>query len=275
MSNITREGPTEEQWKVIESLLPPEKPKTGRPNKCHRLIILAILWILRTGAPWRDLPERFGPWETVYSRFYRWTKKGIWKRVEQAVRQQAKNRGQIDWRANHIDATVVRAHQHSAGARKIGPDGQVRTPESLALGRSKGGLSTKIHLRVEGGGKPMNTVLTPGQTHESTVFEKVMEESQLKDGQPMQNPEAVVGDKGYSAGRIREYLEDKHIQVVIPHKSNEHKQEAFDQALYQERNQVERAFNRFKQCRRLATRYEKLAETFLSLWLIASMFIWL
>jgi transposase len=70
-----------EQWERLKPLLPPEKPQTGRPNHDHRRIVEGILWILRTGAPWRDLPPRFGPWQTVASRFYRWTRQGIWQQV--------------------------------------------------------------------------------------------------------------------------------------------------------------------------------------------------
>ena len=71
---------TDDQWRRLKPLLPPQKPGTGRPGKDHRTVINGILWILRTGSPWRDLPERFGPWATVASRFYRWRKQGLWLR---------------------------------------------------------------------------------------------------------------------------------------------------------------------------------------------------
>ena len=72
---------TNAQWARLEPLLPPQKPKTGRPAEDHRRIIDAIRWIKRTGAPWRDLPERYGPWQTVASRFYRWQQAGLWQRI--------------------------------------------------------------------------------------------------------------------------------------------------------------------------------------------------
>ena len=108
---------TDAQWKRLAPLLPPQKPKTGRPAKDHRLIINGILWILRTGAPWRDLPERFGPWKTVVSRFYRWRIAGVWDRVLAALQQQADAAGDLDWSKHFVDATVIRAHQHAAGAK--------------------------------------------------------------------------------------------------------------------------------------------------------------
>ena len=79
---------TGRQWKKIEPLLPAQKPRTGRLGKDHRTIINGILWILRTGAPWRDLPERYGPWPTVASRFYRWRERGLWQELVEVLRQE-------------------------------------------------------------------------------------------------------------------------------------------------------------------------------------------
>ena len=101
----------------MEPLLPPQKPKTGRPNHDHRRIVNGILWIDRTGAPWRDLPERYGPWRTVASRFYRWRKAGLWEDIVEALRRRADADGEIDWDKHYVDATTVRAHQHAAGAK--------------------------------------------------------------------------------------------------------------------------------------------------------------
>jgi transposase len=106
-----------EQWEKLEPLLPPEKPNIGRPNKNHRRILNGILWILRTGAPWRDLPERYGPWRTVASRFYRWRKAGIWDRIFAEVQRLGEAEGRIDWEIHYVDGTIVRAHQHAAGAK--------------------------------------------------------------------------------------------------------------------------------------------------------------
>ena len=109
---------TDEQWNRLEPLLPPEKPETGRPSKEHKTIINGILWILGTGAPWRDLPEYYGSWSTVASRFYRWRKAGIWDRVLAKLQQVADGAGQIDWEVHYVDGTNIRAHQHAAGAKK-------------------------------------------------------------------------------------------------------------------------------------------------------------
>lgn len=109
---------TDEQWARIEPLLPPQKQRTGRPAKDHRTIINGILWLDKTGTPWRDLPECYSPWQTVATRFYRWTKQGIWDRVLAEVQKEANARGEVQWTIHFVDSSIVRAHQHAAGAKK-------------------------------------------------------------------------------------------------------------------------------------------------------------
>lgn len=109
---------TDEQWAELVVLLPPEKPATGRPSLGHRQVVNGMLWVLRTGAPWRDMPERYGKWQTVYSRFRRWREAGVWDRVLAAVQEKADQRGEIEWEVHFVDGSVVRAHQHAAGAKK-------------------------------------------------------------------------------------------------------------------------------------------------------------
>ena len=94
-------------------------------------MVEAILWRLRTGAPWRDLPERYGPWPTVYTRFWRWTRTGVWERILAAVQRRADAAGQVDWTVHFVDGTVIRAHQHAAGAR-----GGTRRPRRWARARA-------------------------------------------------------------------------------------------------------------------------------------------
>lgn len=115
---VRRHELTDEQWKQLEPLLPPKKRATGRPSEDHRRIINGILWKLRTGAPWRDLPERYGPWSTVYSRFFRWKRQGIWDQIFSALIVKAEEEGSVNWEIHLIDSTVVRAHQHAAGLKK-------------------------------------------------------------------------------------------------------------------------------------------------------------
>jgi len=109
---------TDDQWAKLMPHLPPEKPATGKPNREHRTIIEAILWRLRSGAPWRDLPERSGPWQTAYSRFRRWQRAGVWERVLAALQAEGNATGELDWALHFVDGTSVRAYPHAAGAKK-------------------------------------------------------------------------------------------------------------------------------------------------------------
>lgn len=147
-----------------------------------------------------------------------------------------------------------------------------------ALGWSKGGFSTKIHLRIEGNGLPLTFLLTVGERHEAVVFEELMEQGavpRLGGGRPRQRPKRVVGDKGYSSGKIRRYLRRRGIRYSIPRKDNEKHRGKFDKAAYRQRNLIERCFNRLKQFRRVATRYEKQAANYLAMLTVASIVLWL
>ena len=96
---------TDAQWAVLAPLLPPQRPRTGRPARDHRTVLSAILWVLRTGAPWRDLPELFGPWATAWSRFRRWTAAGVWARVLAALQRDADRAGALAWETHYVDGT--------------------------------------------------------------------------------------------------------------------------------------------------------------------------
>jgi len=109
---------TDEQWEKLEPLLPPQKPHTGRPSKDHRTVINGILWILKTGAQWEDLPERYGSCKTVSSRLYRWRKAGIWDKILAELQRQGDTLGEVQWTIHYVDGTVVRAHQSAAGAKR-------------------------------------------------------------------------------------------------------------------------------------------------------------
>jgi transposase len=102
----------------LAPLLPPRRPRMGRPLKDHHLVVEAIVWLDRTGAPWRDLPGQFGPGETVASRFYRWRRQDVWDRVLAGLQADTDARGELDWLVHFVDGSVVRAHQHAAGARR-------------------------------------------------------------------------------------------------------------------------------------------------------------
>jgi transposase len=147
-----------------------------------------------------------------------------------------------------------------------------------ALGRSQGGVSTKLHLRAEGGGKPIVAVLTGGERHEQIALEALLDGGVIRRpgrGRPRRRPRRVAGDKGYSSPTARHRLRRRGIRPVIPSKSNERRQPHFDREAYRRRNQIERLINRLKQARRVATRYEKRAANYLAMVTISMILLWL
>src|ERR1700678_232411 len=111
---------TDEEWERIAPLLPPTHPdKPGHPWTDHRPVLNGILWILRTGAPWEDLPERYPPKSTCNDRLRRWKHDGTWDRIFQEILAQEEKDSNVIWVDNALDATIVRAHQHAAGARRL------------------------------------------------------------------------------------------------------------------------------------------------------------
>jgi transposase len=194
---ISRGDLTDVEWAVLEPLLPSTNNRCGRWRD-HRQVINGILHRLSTGAQWRELPERFGPWKTVHKRHLLWSADGTWERLLQHVQARADAEGDIDWDIN-VDSTSVRAHHHAAGAPRAAPsappgssgkgaprrsvrgadEGESAAPPGgggaagEALGRSRGGLTCKIHLSAEGRCRPLSLLITPGQRADCTQFEPV------------------------------------------------------------------------------------------------------
>lgn len=124
----------------------------------------------------------------------------------------------------------------------------------------------------------MVITLTPGQQHESTQFESLLQQGAVKRvgrGRPRLYPQRIVADKGYSSRQIRRYARQRGIRITIPRRVNEGRTGPFDRQIYRQRNRIERMINRLKQCRRLATRYDKRAENYRAFWLIAATLLWL
>jgi len=252
---------TDGEWNQLQPLLPSEEPRRGRPWVSHRLVISGILWLLATGVPWRDLPEEFGKWKTVFNRFRRWIHDGVWDEILSQIYRQRDAQGLIDREQWNVDGSNIRAHRCASGATSSDP----LEPEDHGLGYSQGGHGTKLHIVVENGQTPLNVTGTPGQTHESTQFETVLETVPLSQGKTRRWPKAVAGDKGYSAKKNRTWLRRRRIEDVIASKTNETRDLAFDKDKYRRRNVVERAIGWLKEHRRIATRYEKKLRHYLAI----------
>lgn len=241
---------SDEHWSKLKGILLQEKIY----NKRHlRLMVEGMLYRMRVGCPWRDLPACFGHWNSVYKKFNAWSKKGKWFSAFKKLIQEP----DTEW--EFIDGTYVKAHQHSAGAAETEPQ---------AIGQSRAGNTTKIHLAVDSYGLPIEFILTGGEVNDCTAATELIEQ--------LPKTEAMVADKGYDSGKIRQQIINKGAQAVIPRKSNSVIGNAdMDWALYRYRHLVENAFARLKHFRAVATRYDKLKRNYQSTVAMACGFIWL
>lgn len=249
----------DEEWDRIKDLLPGRDGLRGVTAKDNRLFIDAVLWIAKTGAPWRDLPERFGKWNSVWRRFDRWARKGIWRKVFEHFQDP-----DLEWLI--LDSTIIRAHPHAAGARKKG-DGSGGQSEQ-ALGRSRGGFGTKIHAVVSGLMLPVTLLLRAGQEADVSYAEALLDA--VPQGAEV---EAVIADKGYDSKKVVAKVESMGAEAVIPTLRTRKEQREIDKERYKDRNLAERFWHKVKQFRRVATRYEKTARNFLAFVQIASIMV--
>jgi len=242
---------TDETWNVLSRIMHLSGRIYNKPE--HRKTLEGILFKMRTGIPWRDLPPYFGTWSAVYRRFNLWSKKDVLNELFRVLTRYA----DTDWL--FIDGSIVRAHQHSTGAA---------TAEDESIGKSRGGNSTKIHLAVDSGGLPVYYELSCGNTHDIVHGESLVANSPAS--------KVVVADKGYSSEKLRDYIRENDATPVIPRKVNSLVgNDDIDWCMYKYRHLVENAFGRIKQYRGIATRYEKLERNYHSMVALAFAMMWL
>nr|WP_200934392.1 IS5 family transposase [Microbacterium sp. Leaf347] len=289
---MTRQEISDEVWAVLEPLMPTVSGRS-RPWTDHRSAVEGMAWKYRTGAPWRDVPERFGKWNSIYKRFNRWAEDGTWEKLLAEVQKQADAAGKIDWVVS-IDSTIARVHQHGAtlardtGAPPNHTNPQIEPPDH-AIGRSRGGLTTKLHLVADGRGRPLGMVLTGGNVADTMMLAATLEDIHVpraSRGRPRTRPDRVLADKGYPSKANRAWLRAHGIATTIPERDDQiaHRRKKPGRPIdfgtdqrerYKGRNVVERCFNRLKQWRGIAMRSDKLARNYRAAICLSSTLIWI
>ena len=240
------------QWKIIEPFLPPSK-FGGRPALNSRTVFNAILWILGSGAAWRDLPKEYGNWNSIYHVFRRWIEVGVFEKIFRALVDDCREYYLVE-----IDSTFCKVHQHAAGARKV--------LGNQEIGISRGGKTTKIHALVNENFQLLQIFLSGGQVGDNKVAIKLFGDLNIEG-------KNILGDKAYGSKKFRVFIAEHNASACIPDKSNAVEIHDFDKELYKARNIIERFFNRIKNFRHIATRYDKLSICFLNFALLASVMI--
>ena len=222
------------------------------PDKT-RMFLEGVYFIMRTGAQWIELPKYYGNYKSIHRRFICWSKKGIWNDLH------AHFAIDHDGESFMIDGSVVRAHACASGYQK-------GKQEEQALGRSKGGFSTKIHALVDALGNPIKFILTPGQSSEIKQAPELIKDIHNAN---------ILGDKAFDCDEFIQQIESQNCIPVIPSRSNRKVQRDVDYYLYKERHLIECFFSKIKHFRRIFSRFDKMAEAYMGFLAFASTIIWL
>ena len=236
---------TDEQYARIKDSLPVQR---GNVSLTNLQVLNAILYVAEQGCKWRGLPKRFGRWHTIYMRMSRWAKNGVLDRVFEQL--QLEQIVQIRIEAFSIDSTSVKVHPDGTGAlKKNGPQ---------AIGKSRGGWNTKIHMVAADARTAVVFALSPGNDHDARHGRALLEElGPMPEGLPL------LMDRAYEGNETRQLVLDLGMIPVVPPRSNRLHPWDYDRAVYKKRNEIERLFRRLKGFRRIFSRFEKLDVLFL------------
>ena len=247
---------TDEDWDRVVQVFRAVRSRRGDKGRNDRRFLEALHYFTLHNITWRALPAEFGNWNSIWKRSWRLSQAGVFEAFFDALAAMSQTAHLVQM----FDSTVVRAHVSAAGA-KGGQDGQ-------ALGRSRGGFSTKIHLKADLEGRPLAFHLTEGQAGDSPQFEVLL------DLGPDITPRAAVGDKGYDGKSNRAAARERGICPVIPFKASaKNRPGFFPKALYRARARIEQLVGKLKRFKRVALRCEKTAQNYGSVVALALGFI--
>ena len=241
----------EESWTKIFNILLKSKYIYVKNEARTMAFLKAVCWVIRNAARWRALPECLGKWNTVFKRFNQWTKNKVWDLLFEECIQDP------DLEYVMIDSTIVKAHSSAAGYRYNLPE---------AIGRSKGGLTTKIHAIVDALGLPLKFIITGGNVSDISTAKTLCQS--LFSTQ-------VLADKGYDSDKFRDFLKQRECVPVIPGRSNRKNPVIYDKILYKERNYIERFFGKIKHFHRVSMRHEKTTRNYLAILNLVGALAWL
>jgi transposase len=235
---------TEAQYERIKDALPVQR---GNVRLSNLQVLNAVLYVAEEGCKWRGLPKRFGRWHTIYTRMNRWSKNGVLDRVFEKLQVEQIVRIKIE--AFALDSTSIKVHPDGTGALKNGPQ---------AIGKSRGGWNTKVHLVAANARTAITFALSPGNAHDPPEGRALLTElGPMPEGLPM------LMDRAYEGDETRQLVLSLGMIPVVPPKSNRIEPWEYDRALYKKRNEIERLFRRLKGFRRIFSRFEKLDVLFL------------
>ena len=244
---------SDEQWSRIEPHLPTDVRGVERSD--DRRVISGIVHVLRSGCRWCDCPPEYGPPTTIYNRFVRWARRGIW---ENLFRELAGNGRSVD--TQMIDSTHVKAHRSASG-------GKGGSRSRLLAARAEG-ATRRSHALADAKGRLLAILLTGGEAHDCPVAERLIRR--------VKPAKRMLGDKAYDSAELRDELDERGTKPVIPNRNNRKQPFRFSKRLYKLRWRIESAFNRLKDFRRIATRYDRLARNYLaSVCLVAALVWWI
>ena len=261
--NADRSMLTDSQYERIKPFLTGKEGDPGRTGDDNRLTLEAILFVMRTGIPWRDLRfYEFGKWNTIYKRFSRWKKADVFRKIMLALTES------YDLTVVSVDGTISKVHQHATGARRNGLTAE-ESRKAQGIGVSRGGLSTKIMALVNGNADVVRSLILPGNRSETPELINLLDGVRLKD------INELLGDKAYDSNDIRAMLTEAEIVVTVPSRSSRISPQDYDKERYKGRHLVENMFADLKQFRGIATRYLKLVSSFeafinLACWYLAT-----